>query len=134
MPRPGDSSRGCPCNRFLNPDRGTRSTSRDWTPGGLPDQQRQTLSSRERRATHGIYGRPYGTGEYRSTSRGAGGRRGANWFMLVHHPFMPMTTDLDSKDREKKEFFELANRLVNSSDPSEQARMKEELARRTFGE
>ncbi len=43
-------------------------------------------------------------------------------------------TGLDSKDREKKEFFELADRLVNSSDASEQTRIKQELARRTFGE
>jgi len=43
-------------------------------------------------------------------------------------------TGLDSRDREKKEFFELADRLVNSSDTSEQTRIKRELARRTFGE
>jgi metal-responsive CopG/Arc/MetJ family transcriptional regulator len=43
-------------------------------------------------------------------------------------------TGLDAKDREKKEFFELADRLVNSSDASEQTRIKRELARRTFGE
>ncbi len=43
-------------------------------------------------------------------------------------------TGLDAKDREKKDFFELADRLVNSSDASERARIKQELARRTFGE
>jgi hypothetical protein len=43
-------------------------------------------------------------------------------------------TGLEAKDREKKEFFELADRLARSSDASEQARIKEELARRTFGE
>ncbi len=43
-------------------------------------------------------------------------------------------TGLDSKDRDKKEFFELADRLANSSDASEQTRIKQELARRTFGE
>jgi hypothetical protein len=41
---------------------------------------------------------------------------------------------LDTPDREKQEFFELAERLGRSSDPSEQARLKEELARRTFDE
>ncbi|MFY9551869.1 MAG: hypothetical protein WAU32_12015 [Thermoanaerobaculia bacterium] len=40
----------------------------------------------------------------------------------------------EARDREKKEFFELADRLARSSDASEQARLKEELARRTFGE
>jgi len=43
-------------------------------------------------------------------------------------------TGLEARDREKREFFELADRLVRSSDVSEQARIKEELARRTFGE
>jgi hypothetical protein len=31
-------------------------------------------------------------------------------------------------------FFELANRLAMTSDPAEQKRLKEELARMTFGE
>ncbi len=43
-------------------------------------------------------------------------------------------TGLEARDREKQEFFELADRLVRSSDASEQARLKKELARRTFGE
>jgi len=43
-------------------------------------------------------------------------------------------TGLDARDREKQEFFELADRLARSSDASEQARLKKELARRTFGE
>ena len=41
---------------------------------------------------------------------------------------------LQAREREKKEFFELADRLVRSSKPSEQAQKKEELARMTFGE
>jgi metal-responsive CopG/Arc/MetJ family transcriptional regulator len=41
---------------------------------------------------------------------------------------------LEAREREKKEFFELADRLVNSSDATEQARLKKELARRTFGD
>ena len=43
-------------------------------------------------------------------------------------------TGLEAREREKKEFFELADRLVNSADEYEQARLKKELARRTFGE
>lgn len=41
---------------------------------------------------------------------------------------------LETREREKHEFFELADRLVRTSDRAEQARIKEELARRTFGE
>ena len=43
-------------------------------------------------------------------------------------------TGLEAREREKKEFFELADRLARSSQPSEQKRLKEELARMTFGE
>jgi hypothetical protein len=43
-------------------------------------------------------------------------------------------TGLEAREREKKEFFELADRLINSPDPSEQTRLKKELARRTFGD
>lgn len=41
---------------------------------------------------------------------------------------------LEAKEREKIAFFELADRLARSSDTSEQKRLKEELARLTFGE
>ena len=41
---------------------------------------------------------------------------------------------LDAKEREKAAFFELAERLAQSSDRTEQKRLKEELARMTFGE
>jgi hypothetical protein len=41
---------------------------------------------------------------------------------------------LDAKERERVAFFELADRLTDSSDPAEQKRLKEELARMTFGE
>jgi hypothetical protein len=41
---------------------------------------------------------------------------------------------LDAKEREKVAFFELADRLTHSSDRAEQQRLKEELARMTFGE
>jgi hypothetical protein len=38
-----------------------------------------------------------------------------------------------AQEREKKEFFDLADRLAHSSEPFEQKRLKEELARMTFG-
>ena len=41
---------------------------------------------------------------------------------------------LDARDEEKKRFFELADRLSRSRDPEERKRIKEELARMTFGE
>jgi len=41
---------------------------------------------------------------------------------------------LDAKEQEKVAFSELADRLTHSSDPTEQKRLKEELARMTFGE
>lgn len=40
---------------------------------------------------------------------------------------------LDAREREKKEFFGLAEQLARSTDPKEQGRLKEELARMTFG-
>jgi metal-responsive CopG/Arc/MetJ family transcriptional regulator len=43
-------------------------------------------------------------------------------------------TGLEAQEQEKKQFFELADRLVQSSDTSEQKRLKAELARLTFGE
>jgi metal-responsive CopG/Arc/MetJ family transcriptional regulator len=43
-------------------------------------------------------------------------------------------TGLEARDREKKEFFELADRLAESSDSVEQKRLKKELARMTYGE
>ena len=41
---------------------------------------------------------------------------------------------LDAREREKDRFFEIADRLARSRDPEEQTRLKEELARMTFGE
>lgn len=38
-----------------------------------------------------------------------------------------------SKESEKERFFALANRLSESTDPSERQRIKKELARMTFG-
>lgn len=41
---------------------------------------------------------------------------------------------LASKEAEKERFFALTTRLTESSDPAEQKRLKQELARITFGE
>ena len=41
---------------------------------------------------------------------------------------------LESKEQEKQRFFTLANRLTESRDPAERARLKKALARMTFGE
>ncbi len=41
---------------------------------------------------------------------------------------------LEAKEREKVAFLELADRLVHTSNRAEQERLKEELARMTFGD
>jgi predicted DNA-binding protein len=43
-------------------------------------------------------------------------------------------TGLEAREQEKKRFFALADRLASTRDPEEQSRLKEELARMTFGE
>jgi len=43
-------------------------------------------------------------------------------------------TGLEAREREKRAFFELAERLTHSTNATEQKRLKEELARMTFGE
>jgi len=43
-------------------------------------------------------------------------------------------TGIESKEAEKNKFFELADQLTASSDPAERKRIKEALARMTFGE
>ena len=43
-------------------------------------------------------------------------------------------TGLDAREQERKQFFEIADRLARSRDPEEQKRLKDELARLTFGE
>jgi hypothetical protein len=40
---------------------------------------------------------------------------------------------LQSKEAEKERFFSLVGQLAESSDPAERERLKEELARMTFG-
>ena len=41
---------------------------------------------------------------------------------------------LEAREQERKRFLDLADRLVQSRDAEEQKRVKEELARMTFGE
>jgi hypothetical protein len=41
---------------------------------------------------------------------------------------------IQSKEAEKQQFFALANRLTESTDPAERQKLKRELARMTFGE
>ena len=41
---------------------------------------------------------------------------------------------LDAADRERQHFLDVAERLAQSKDPAEQARLKDELARLTFGD
>jgi len=41
---------------------------------------------------------------------------------------------IEAREREKKRFFELADRLAHSRNAEDQKRLKEELARITFGE
>ncbi|MBI2525341.1 MAG: hypothetical protein HYV93_05100 [Candidatus Rokubacteria bacterium] len=41
---------------------------------------------------------------------------------------------LEGQAQEKKRFFDLADRLARASNPEEAKRLKEELARMTFGE
>ncbi len=40
---------------------------------------------------------------------------------------------LDARDQERQRFLDFADRLARSTDPGEQTRLKEELARMTFG-
>ena len=40
---------------------------------------------------------------------------------------------LEAKEAEKRRFLDLADRLARSDDPTDQARLKKELARLTFG-
>jgi len=41
---------------------------------------------------------------------------------------------LEARDQERKRFLELADSLVRTRDPEKQKRLKEELARMTFGD
>ena len=41
---------------------------------------------------------------------------------------------LESKDSQRERFFAIANRLTETTEPGERQRLKQELARMTFGE
>ena len=41
---------------------------------------------------------------------------------------------LEAKEKEKERFFDLAAQLTRAKNPSEQTKLKEELARLTFGD
>jgi hypothetical protein len=41
---------------------------------------------------------------------------------------------IEAREQERKRFLEMADRLASTSDPEEQSRLKEELARMTFGD
>ena len=41
---------------------------------------------------------------------------------------------LEAQEQEKRRFFDLADRLADAANPDEQKRLKQELARLTFGE
>jgi len=41
---------------------------------------------------------------------------------------------LEAKEKERERFFEIAAQLTRVKEPKEQSRLKEELARLTFGE
>jgi hypothetical protein len=43
-------------------------------------------------------------------------------------------TGLEAQEAEKERFFDLADRLTRSEDRDEQQRLKDELARMTFGD
>ncbi|MCE9635543.1 MAG: hypothetical protein K8T90_07550 [Planctomycetes bacterium] len=45
-----------------------------------------------------------------------------------------IASGLAAADREKQHFLDVAERLAQSKDPAEQARLKDELARLTFGD
>jgi len=47
---------------------------------------------------------------------------------------MATETGLEAREQEKQRLFNLADRLASTRDPEEQSRLKEELARMTFGE
>jgi hypothetical protein len=42
-------------------------------------------------------------------------------------------TGLDAEEQERRRFLELADRLTHTQDPQERERLKEQLARMTFG-
>lgn len=57
------------------------------------------------------------------------GRTSANRVMVEL-----IESGLAARERERRHFLDLADRLARTPDPEEQGRLKEELARLTFGE
>lgn len=55
-------------------------------------------------------------------------RASVNWVIVEL-----IESGLEAREREKKRFFEVAERLASSRDAGDQKRLKEELARMTFG-
>lgn len=43
-------------------------------------------------------------------------------------------TGIEAREQERRRFLEMADRLASTSDSEEQSRLKEELARMTFGD
>lgn len=63
--------------------------------------------------------------------------RGGGRWSLDRRPAGPVDlieTGLQTREREKTAFFDLADRLTHCSDGAEQERLKEQLARMTFGD
>lgn len=58
--------------------------------------------------------------------------------MAIHEKPVRQSVSLppgtEAREKERQHFFELADRLARTRDPEEQSRLKEELARMTFGE
>ncbi len=61
--------------------------------------------------------------------RAVSSRAGATWFLGE-----VVKARLRARDEARARFLELADGLANSTDPDEQSRLKEELARMAFGD
>jgi hypothetical protein len=58
-----------------------------------------------------------------------------NWNTSTNRVLVELIeTGIESKEAEKSKFFDLADQLSATSDPAERKRIKETLARMTFGE
>ena len=65
---------------------------------------------------------------------------GAGWCSLVYRLPMPerpkaelIEVGLETQEQERQRFLGLAERIASATDPRERERLKEELARLTFG-
>ena len=52
----------------------------------------------------------------------------------MYRSAMPTESGLEAREQEKRHFLDLSERLAQASNPEEKSRLKEELARMTFGE